>query len=55
MIHCPCPVQITDLLVNITKHFLEPKYEVLCGGEKEKLLKKHEIEGKQVRFRIDRH
>lgn len=39
---------ITDLLVNITKHFLEPKYEVLCGGEKEKLLKKHEIEGKQL-------
>lgn len=39
---------ITDLLVNITKHFLEPNYEVLSAEEKEKLLKNHDIEDKQL-------
>ncbi|XP_042062946.1 DNA-directed RNA polymerase V subunit 5C-like isoform X2 [Salvia splendens] len=35
---------IADLLVNISKHFLEPKYEILSPGEKDTLLKKHAIE-----------
>ncbi|KAF7146967.1 hypothetical protein RHSIM_Rhsim03G0008600 [Rhododendron simsii] len=30
---------ITDLLANITKHVLMPKYEILTVGEKQKLLK----------------
>ncbi|KAJ9184960.1 hypothetical protein P3X46_004644 [Hevea brasiliensis] len=40
--------QITDLLVNITKHLLKPKHEVLTDREKEKLLKKYSIEEKQL-------
>lgn len=40
--------QITDLLVNITKHVLKPKHQVLTDQEKEKLLKKYSIEEKQV-------
>ncbi|KAI3445117.1 hypothetical protein Pfo_001782 [Paulownia fortunei] len=41
-------IQITDLLVNITKHFLEPKHEIMTPEEKEKLLNKHSIEDKQL-------
>ncbi|KAG8646451.1 hypothetical protein MANES_09G007600v8 [Manihot esculenta] len=40
--------QITDLLVNITKHVLKPKHEVLTDREKEKLLNKYKIEEKQL-------
>lgn len=40
--------QITDLLVNITKHVLKPKHELLNNEEKEKLLKKYNLEEKQV-------
>lgn len=40
--------QITDLLVNITKHVLKPKHQVLTDQEKEKLLKKYSIEEKQL-------
>ncbi|PHU10031.1 DNA-directed RNA polymerase V subunit 5A [Capsicum chinense] len=40
--------QITDLLVNITKHVLKPKHELLTKAEKEKLLKKYNLEDKQL-------
>lgn len=40
--------QITDLLVNITKHVLKPKHQVLTDQEKEQLLKKYNIEEKQL-------
>ncbi|KAI3471739.1 hypothetical protein Pfo_028389 [Paulownia fortunei] len=39
--------QITDLLVNITKHELKPKHQVLTD-EKENLLKKYSIDEKQL-------
>ncbi|KAM0993542.1 hypothetical protein EV1_009241 [Malus domestica] len=40
--------QITDLLVNITKHVLKPKHQVLTDKEKGKLLKKYNVEEKQL-------
>uniref|UniRef100_M1C1U5 DNA-directed RNA polymerase II n=2 Tax=Solanum tuberosum TaxID=4113 RepID=M1C1U5_SOLTU len=40
--------QITDLLVNITKHVLKPKHELLTNTEKEQLLKKYNLEDKQL-------
>ncbi|XP_028766764.1 DNA-directed RNA polymerase V subunit 5A [Neltuma alba] len=40
--------QITDLLVNITKHVLKPKHEVLTNQQKQELLKKYNIEEKQL-------
>ncbi|EOY09046.1 Eukaryotic rpb5 RNA polymerase subunit family protein isoform 1 [Theobroma cacao] len=40
--------QITDLLVNITKHVLKPKHQVLTEQEKQKLLQKYSIEEKQL-------
>ncbi|ESQ52852.1 hypothetical protein EUTSA_v10017724mg [Eutrema salsugineum] len=40
--------QITDLLVNITKHVLRPKHQVLNDKEKKSLLKKFSIEEKQL-------
>ncbi|KAL9232662.1 hypothetical protein vseg_007744 [Gypsophila vaccaria] len=40
--------QITDLLVNITKHVLKPRHRVLTPKEKEKLLKKYNLEEKQL-------
>ncbi|GFP80832.1 DNA-directed RNA polymerase v subunit 5a [Phtheirospermum japonicum] len=40
--------QITDLLVNITKHELKPKHQVLTKEEKEDLLKKYSIDEKQL-------
>ncbi|KAK9163960.1 hypothetical protein Syun_004862 [Stephania yunnanensis] len=40
--------QITDLLVNVTKHVLMPKHEVLSLAEKEKLLKKYSLDDKQI-------
>lgn len=43
-------LQITDLLVNITKHILMPKHEILTAFEKQKLLKKYKAEDKQVIF-----
>ena len=41
-------LQITDLLVNITKHVLKPKHRVLTDQEKNKLLKKYSLNEKQV-------
>ncbi|XP_057982713.1 DNA-directed RNA polymerase V subunit 5A [Malania oleifera] len=40
--------QITDLLVNITKHVLKPKHRILTNKEKERLLKKYSLEEKQL-------
>ncbi|KAK4481680.1 hypothetical protein RD792_012587 [Penstemon davidsonii] len=40
--------QITDLLVNITKHELKPKHQVLTDKEKENLLNKYNIDEKQL-------
>ncbi|XP_028760605.1 DNA-directed RNA polymerase V subunit 5C-like [Neltuma alba] len=40
--------KIHDLLVNISKHTLQPKYEVLTTDEKEKLLEKYKMEAKQL-------
>ncbi|MCL7042179.1 hypothetical protein MKW94_015787 [Papaver nudicaule] len=40
--------QITDLLVNITKHVLMPKHEILTPEEKKKLLTKYNLEDKQL-------
>jgi hypothetical protein len=41
-------VQITDLLVNVTKHVLKPKHQVLTDKQKKNLLKKYDIQEKQV-------
>ncbi|CAL5423123.1 unnamed protein product [Camellia sinensis] len=40
--------QITDLLVNITKHVLKPTHRVLNDKEKQNLLKKFSLEEKQI-------
>ncbi|KAL1191551.1 DNA-directed RNA polymerase V subunit 5A [Cardamine amara subsp. amara] len=40
--------QITDLLVNITKHVLRPQHRVLNDNEKTALLEKFNIEEKQL-------
>ncbi|XVF07122.1 hypothetical protein REPUB_Repub06bG0111300 [Reevesia pubescens] len=40
--------QITDLLINITKHVLKPKHQVLTNHEKQRLLQKYSIEEKQL-------
>ncbi|PRQ49722.1 putative DNA-directed RNA polymerase [Rosa chinensis] len=40
--------QITDLLVNITKHVLKPKHQVLTERAKQNLLRKYNIEEKQL-------
>ncbi|KAG4912909.1 hypothetical protein JHK82_053491 [Glycine max] len=40
--------QITDLLVNITKHVLKPKQQVLTDKQKKNLLKKYNIKEKQL-------
>ncbi|GER57520.1 DNA-directed RNA polymerase II [Striga asiatica] len=45
--------QITELLVNITKHILMPKIEILNSEEKEKLLKKHNIQDKQLPMMLE--
>ncbi|CAI9287699.1 unnamed protein product [Lactuca saligna] len=40
--------QITDLLVNITKHVLKPRHRVITDVEKAKLLKKFNLNEKQL-------
>ncbi|KAI9156561.1 hypothetical protein LWI28_008670 [Acer negundo] len=45
--------QITDLLVNITKHILTPKYEILNAAKKHKILKKYEVEEKQLPWMLE--
>ncbi|XP_010922166.1 DNA-directed RNA polymerase V subunit 5A isoform X1 [Elaeis guineensis] len=39
---------ITELLVNITKHVLKPRHDVLTEEEKQKLLKKYNVEDSQL-------
>lgn len=39
---------IADLLVNLTKHVLVPKLEILTAEENQKLLKKFNVEAKQI-------
>ncbi|XP_010554476.1 PREDICTED: DNA-directed RNA polymerase V subunit 5C [Tarenaya hassleriana] len=39
---------ITDLLVNISKHVMQPKHEVLSEEEKARLLKKYGLEDKML-------
>ncbi|XP_047318756.1 DNA-directed RNA polymerase V subunit 5A-like [Impatiens glandulifera] len=40
--------KIADLLVNVTKHALKPKHEVLTDDEKLELMKKYSLEEKQL-------
>ncbi|KAM7258827.1 hypothetical protein ACFE04_014568 [Oxalis oulophora] len=40
--------KIADLLVNITKHVLKPKHQVLTEQEKQKLLQEYSIDEKQL-------
>ncbi|XP_006663193.1 DNA-directed RNA polymerase V subunit 5A [Oryza brachyantha] len=40
--------QVTELLVNITKHVLKPKHEVLSAAQKAKLLKQYNVEDSQL-------
>lgn len=40
--------QITELLVNMTKHVLKPKHEVLTAAEKAKLLKEYSVVDSQL-------
>ncbi|TKY49688.1 DNA-directed RNA polymerase V subunit 5C [Spatholobus suberectus] len=44
--------RIHDLLVNITKHVLQPKYEVLTDDEKKALLTNYNLEEKQLPFML---
>ncbi|XP_058782606.1 DNA-directed RNA polymerase V subunit 5C-like [Vicia villosa] len=48
---CQCKVEIiklADLVVNVTKHVLQPKYEILTADEKQELLRKHKVEANQL-------
>lgn len=49
----PC-LQITDLLVNITKHDCKPKHQVLTEQEKQSLLKKYSLNETQVSIQSHR-
>ena len=40
--------KVKELLVNITKHVLKPKHEVLSAEEKANLLKEYNVEHSQV-------
>ncbi|CAL9004395.1 unnamed protein product [Prunus brigantina] len=44
---------ICDLLVNITKHALKPKLEILTAEEKNKLLRKYKLEDKQLPLMLE--
>ncbi|CAL5201478.1 unnamed protein product [Lathyrus oleraceus] len=41
-------INLNDLMVNVTKHVLQPKYEILTANEKQELLKKYRVEEKQL-------
>ena len=40
--------KVKELLVNITKHVLKPKHEVLSAEEKANLLKEYNVQDSQV-------
>ncbi|KAG9443688.1 hypothetical protein H6P81_015028 [Aristolochia fimbriata] len=46
--------QITDLLINITKHVLKPRHEILCPEDKQKLLAEYSLEDKQLPCMLQR-
>ncbi|XP_062008027.1 uncharacterized protein LOC133725026 isoform X1 [Rosa rugosa] len=39
---------ISELLVNVTKHVLQPKYEILTAEEKKHLLRKYKLEDNKI-------
>ncbi|KAL8525137.1 hypothetical protein ACS0TY_014670 [Phlomoides rotata] len=45
--HYTAPRTITDLLVNMARHYLQPKYEILTFQEKDQLLEKYIIQNNQ--------
>ncbi|XP_057457647.1 DNA-directed RNA polymerase V subunit 5C [Lotus japonicus] len=45
-------IKLSDLLVNITNHVLQPKYEILSANEKQKLLMKYKLEDKQLPYML---
>ncbi|XP_061971723.1 DNA-directed RNA polymerase V subunit 5C [Populus nigra] len=40
--------QITDLLVNITKHVLQPQMDILTAEQKQQVMNKYKLEDKQL-------
>ncbi|KAJ7949335.1 putative DNA-directed RNA polymerase II [Quillaja saponaria] len=54
--NCPLKVDIfhiDDLLVNITKHVLQPKHEILNAEEQKMLLLKYKLEDKQLPYMLE--
>ncbi|CAJ1959001.1 unnamed protein product [Sphenostylis stenocarpa] len=45
-------IRIEDLFVNITKHVLQPKYEILSDEEKKALLTKYKLDEKQLPYML---
>ncbi|KAK9912889.1 hypothetical protein M0R45_036723 [Rubus argutus] len=45
--------QISELLVNITKHVLQPKHEILTAEEKKVLLRKYNLEEKKLPLMLE--
>ncbi|XP_061996485.1 DNA-directed RNA polymerase V subunit 5C-like [Rosa rugosa] len=44
---------ISELLVNVTKHVLQPKYEILSAEEKKHLLRKYKLEDKKLPLMLE--
>ncbi|XP_004307128.1 PREDICTED: DNA-directed RNA polymerase V subunit 5C [Fragaria vesca subsp. vesca] len=44
---------ISELLVNVTKHVLHPKYEILTAEEKKNLLRKYKLEDKKLPLMLE--
>ncbi|XP_050385237.1 DNA-directed RNA polymerase V subunit 5C [Argentina anserina] len=44
---------ISELLVNVTKHVLHPKYEILTAQEKKNLLSKYKLEDKKLPLMLE--
>jgi hypothetical protein len=45
-------LQISELLVNITKHVLHPKHEILTTEEKKVMLRKYKLEDKKITLHV---